>query len=172
MVDFHKSIQRKIEKEKSLNQQNYYNSTVTFYTNLFKKTKFKKVRLYEPMERKADEDIKNEHFNNGENEKEEEKLFTLFLIIENNQNKIIKIENCKKDDNFSVVIDKLCEKEGLPKEKIKMSEFIKKGEKDGKEYIDPNDTLEGNNLLGNKEIIIKLKNEETSLKSDERKNNK
>ena len=160
-IDFHKSIQRKIEKEKSENQKNYYNTTVNFYTNLFKKTKFKNVKLYKPKEKKNDVNIDNEHFNNGENEKEEEKEFTLFFIVDENTNKKIKIEKCKKSDNFMDIIDKVCENEtGLNKDKIKMDEFTIKGRTNGKEYVDYNDTLEGNRLEGNEEIIIKIKNEE------------
>ena len=160
-IDFHKSIQRKIEKEKSENQKNYYNTTVNFYTNLFKKTKFKNVKLYRPKEKKNDVNIDNEHFNNGENEKEEEKEFTLFFIVDENTNKKIKIEKCKKSDNFMDIINKVCENEtGLNKDKIKMDEFTIKGRTNGKEYIDYNDTLQGNRLEGNEEIIIKIKNEE------------
>jgi hypothetical protein len=160
-IDFHKSIQRKIEKEKSENQKNYYNTTVNFYTNLFKKTKFKNVKLYRPKEKKNDVNIDNEHFNNGENEKEEEKEFALFFIVDENTNKKIKIEKCKKSDNFMDIIDKVCENEtGLNKDKIKMDEFTIKGRTNGKEYIDYNDTLQGNRLEGNEEIIIKIKKEE------------
>ena len=134
---------------------------MNFYTNLFKKTKFKNVKFYEPKEKKNDDNIDGEHFNNGENEEEEDKEFTLFFIVDENNNKKIKIDNCKKSDNFMDIIDKVCEKEtSLNKEKIKMDEFTIKGRTNGQEYIDYNDTLQGNRLEGNEEIIIKIKNEE------------
>jgi hypothetical protein len=41
-----------------------------------------------------------------------------------------------------------------------MDEFTIKGRTNGKEYVDYNDTLEGNRLEWNEEIIIKIKNEE------------
>ena len=156
-IDFHKSVQRKIEKEKIENQKNYYNTTVNFYNNLFKKTKFKNVKLYEPKEKekKDDVNIDNEHFNNGENEKEEEKKFTLFFLVDEKNNKKIKIDNCKKDDGFLDVINRMCKNDiSLDINTIKMDDFRIKGRTEMEEYIDPNDTLEGNRLKGNEVIIV------------------
>ena len=44
----------------------------------------------------------------------------------------------------------------LDKNKIQTDDFIINGRKDGEEYIDYNDTLEGNKLKGDEEIIVKL----------------
>jgi hypothetical protein len=161
-IDFQKCLQQKIEKEKSENQKNYFNTTVNSFNNLFQKTKFKNVKFYEPKEKiNNDDNIDNEHFNNGENEEEKEKLFALYFIVDENTNKKIKVDDCKKSDNFLDIFDKVCKVENsLNKDKIKMDEFTIKGRKDGQEYIDSNDTLEGNRLAGNEEIIIKIKKEE------------
>ena len=160
-INFQKSLQQKIDKEKSENRKKYGNKIINCFNNLFKKTKFKNVKFYEPKEIKNDDNIDNEHFNKGENEKENEKLFKLFFIVDENEKKIITINDCKKSDNFLDIIDKVCKSgTGLNKDKIKMDEFTIKGRTDGKEYIDSNDTLEGNRLEGNEEIIIKMKKEE------------
>ena len=161
-IDFQRCLQQKIEKEKSENQKNYFNTAVNRFNNLFQKTKFKNVKFYEPKEKiNNDDNIDNEHFKNGENEEENEKLFALYFIVDENTNKKIKIDDCKKSDNFLDIIDKVCKSgTGLNKDKIKMDEFTIKGRKDGQEYIDSNDTLEGNRLTGDEEIIIKIKNEE------------
>ena len=57
------------------------------------------------------------------------------------------------------MVDKLCKIEtSIDKDKILTNEFSIRGKANGKEYIDYNDTLDGNNLEGNEEIIIKFKN--------------
>lgn len=159
-IDFHKSVQRKIEDEKAKIKKIYYNTTVNFYTNLFNKTKFKEFKLFQPNNKKDEKKIDNEHFLNGETKREiENKEFDLyFLIINENINKKIKVVNCKKDDFFFDVVDKLCKMEtSIDKDKILINEFSIKGKPNDKEYIDYNDTLDGNNLQGNEEIIIKFK---------------
>ena len=45
----------------------------------------------------------------------------------------------------------------MDKERIKTDEFTIIGRNNGNEYIDYNDTLDGNKLEGNEEIIIKFK---------------
>lgn len=162
-IDFHKSTQRKIEKEKSENQKVYYNTTVNFENNLFNKTKFKEAKIFEKKE-KDDKKIDNEHFKNGETElQNDNRTFNLNFIIknENNESKKIIIENCKKDDFFFDIVDKLCQTENsVDKNKIKTDEFTINGRTDGNDYIDYNDTLEGNKLEGNEEIIVKFKENE------------
>ena len=60
-------------------------------------------------------------------------------------------------------MDKLCRIDtSLEKDKIKPNEFTINGRSDGNDYIDYNDTLEGNRLEGNEEIIIKFKEEENN----------
>ena len=161
-IDFHKSLQRKIEDQKSENQKVYSNTTVNFTKNLFSKTKFKEVKLFEKKENKDDKKIDKEHFLNGETTIEkDERIFRLYFLINDknkeNEFKKVKIENCKNDDFFFDVIDKLCQIEtSLDKNKIQTDDFIINGRKDGEEYIDYNDTLEGNKLKGDEEIIVKL----------------
>ena len=162
MIDFHKSVQMKIEKEKRKNQKMYYNTAVNFCNNLFNKTKFKEVKLYEPKEKQDDRKIDTEHYLNGETEeRNDDREFNIYFII-NGGNKI-KVENCKKNDFFFDVVDKLCRIDtNLEKDKIKTDEFTISGRTDGNDYIDYNDTLEGNRLEGNEEIIIKFKEEENN----------
>ena len=159
-IDFHKSVQRKIEKEKNENQKIYYNTTVNFSNNLFNKTKFKEVKIYKPQPKKDDKKIDNEHFLNGETEiQNDNREFELYFIInENEENKKIKVEGCKRNDFFFDVVDKLCQTESsVDKERIKTDEFTIIGRNNGNEYIDYNDTLDGNKLEGNEVIIIKFK---------------
>lgn len=166
-IDFHKAIQRKIEKEKNENQKIYYNTAVNFSKNLFNKTKFKDVKIYKPKTKKNDKKIDNEHFMNGETEiQNDDREFEIYFIInDNEQNKKIKIEKCKKDDFFFDIVDKLCQNESsINKERIKVDEFTISGRKDGNEYIDYHDTLEGNKLEGNEEIIVKFKDDENEIK--------
>ena len=93
MIDFHKSVQRKIEKEKTENQKMYYNTAVNFCNNLFNKTKFKEVKLYEPKEKQDDRKIDTEHYLNGETEeRNDNREFNIYFII-NGGNKI-KVEKC------------------------------------------------------------------------------
>ena len=160
-IDFHKSVQRKVEKEKNENQKLYYNTAVNFSKNLFNKTKFKEIKIYKPKLNKDDKKVDNEHFLNGETEiQNNTKEFELYFIInENEQTKKIKVEKCKKDDFFFDIVDKLCQTENnLNKERIKTDEFTINGRTNRNEYIDYNDTLDGNKLEGNEEIIIKFKN--------------
>lgn len=171
-IDFHNSIQRKIEKEKKKNQKKFYNTSVSFYNNLFNKTKFKEVKLFTPNKRRSNKTNEKEKSLNGETKiKNESKEFGLYFIIrdKNNQNKKVKVEKCKKDNFFFDIVDKLCREEtNLEKDKIKTDEFTINGRTEGKEYIDYNDTLEGNNLEGNEEINIKFKNDD----ENENKKNK
>ena len=172
-IDFHKSLQRKLEDQKSENQKVYSNTTINFAKNLFNKTKFKEVKLFEKKEKKDDTKIDNEHFLNGETQiQNDNRIFGLyFLVSDNNKEneyKKIKIENCKKDDFFSDVVDKLCQIETtIDKNKMQIDDFTIKGRNDQEEYIDYNDTLEGNKLNGDEEIIVKFKND----KDKEKKNN-
>ena len=156
-IDFHKSVQRKIEDEKNKKKKKYYNTTVNFYTNLFNKTKFKEFKIFQPNNKKYDEKIDNE-----QTEREiENKEFELYFIIvnENNENKKIKVINCQKNEFFFDVFDRLCKIEtSIDKDNILTNEFRIRGRVNGEEYIDYTDTLDGNNLKGNEEIIIKFKN--------------
>lgn len=103
---------------------------------------------------------------NGETEiQNDNRKFRLYFIINdkknNNNNKKIKIEDCTNNDFFFDVVDKLCQTETtIDKDKLKTDEFTINGRTGGKEYIDYNDTLEGNNLKGNEEIIVMFKNED------------
>ena len=80
-----------------------------------------------------------------------------FVIIDKkneNINKTIKVKKCKKEDFFSEVVDKLCETDtNINKDNIKMDEFTIYGRNDRNNYIDYNDTLEGNKL----EVMITRK---------------
>ena len=160
-IDFHKSVQRKIEDEKIKNKKIYYNTTVNFYTNLFNNTKFKEFKLFQPNNKRDDNKNDNEHFLNGETEREiENKEFELYFLIinENKVNKKIKVLNCKKNDFFFDIVDKLCKMEtSIDKDKIITNEFIIRGRENEKEYINYYDTLDGNKLKGNEEIIINFK---------------
>lgn len=160
MIDFHKSVQRKLEKEKEENQKMYYNTTVNFNNNLFNKTKFKEVKLFEPKEKQDDRKIDNEHYlNGGTEEVNDNREFNIYFII--NGDHKIKVEKCKKDDFFFDVVDKLCKTDtSLEKSKMKTDEFTINGKNEGNDYIDYNDTLEGNRLEGNEEIIVKFKDED------------
>ena len=138
-IDFHKSVQRKIEDENTKIKKIYYNTTVNFYTNLFNKTKFKEFKLFQPN-KKEDKKIDKEHFLNGDTEKEiENKEFELYFLItsENNINNKIKVLNRKKNDFFFDVVDKLCNMEtSINKDKIITNEFSIRGRDNGKGYID------------------------------------
>jgi len=160
-IDFHKSVQRKVEQEKAENEKFYYNTTANFSKNLFKKTKFKNVTLFKPQFRN-DKMIDNEHFRVGETQvQEDNREFKLVFILDDNEKKKIEVKNCKKDDFFFDIVDKLCQTETtLDKERIRTDEFTIKGKDNGNEYIDYNDTLDGNKLGGNEEILIKFKEEE------------
>ena len=172
-IDFHKSLQRKIEEQKTENQKIYSNTTMNLVNNLFNKTKFKEVKLFEKKEKKDDKKIDNEHFLNGETQiPNDDRKFGLYFLVSDknkeNEYKKIKIENCKKDDFFSDVVDKLCQIETtIDKNKMQIDDFTIKGRNDQEEYIDYNDTLEGNKLNGDEEIIVKFKND----KDKEKKNN-
>ena len=164
-IDFHKSLQKKIEEQKSENQKIYSNTTINCNNNLFNKTKFKEVKLYEKKEKKNDKKVDNEHFVNGETQiqNDDRKFGLCFLVSDKNKEneiKKIKIENCKKDDFFYDVVNKLCQIDiTIDKSTIQIDDFTIKGRKDGEEYIDYNDTLEGNKLKGDEEIIVKFKND-------------
>ena len=165
-IDFHKSLQRQLEKEKSKTEILYYNTTINITNNLYNKTKFKEFKVYKPVKnkKKDDKNIDTEHFMGGETEiKNDDREFELcFVIIDKNnanKNKKIKVEKCKKDHFFSDVVDKLCETDTtINKDKIKMDEFIINGRNDKNNYIDYNDTLEGNKLEGGEEIVVNFKN--------------
>ena len=109
---------------------------------------------------------------NGETEiKNDNTEFSLYFVISNENsvkdNKKFKVEKCKKEDFFFDIIDKLCQTEtNLDKEKIKKDEFSIKGRNNGEEYIDYNDTLEGNKIEGNEEIIIRFKNEDNEIQKN------
>ena len=47
---------------------------------------------------------------------------------------------------------------------MQIDDFIIKGRNDQEEYIDYNDTLEGNKLNGDEEIIVKFKNDKDKEK--------
>ena len=152
-IDFGKSEQRKMEKEKNINFKMYSNTAVNFYNNLFNKTKFKEVKLFKPQNKKDSERTHYEDRFEIENGKKE---FELHFIID--QNRKITVENCKKDDFFFDIVDKLCQKEtNIDKNEIQVDEFTVKGKENKGNYIDYSDTLEGNGLQGNEEIIIKYK---------------
>lgn len=171
-INFHKSNQRKIDKEKNQNKKIYNNTAINFTNNLFNKTKFKDAKIFKPKEKKDDKKIDKEHFMNGETEiKNDNTEFSLYFIISNENsvkdNKKVKVEKCKKEDFFFDIIDKLCQTEtNLDKEKIKKDEFSIKGRNNGEEYIDYNDTLEGNKIEGNEEIIIRFKNEDNEIQKN------
>lgn len=164
-IDFHKLDQRNIEKEKNNNENIYCNTIININNNLYNKTKFKEVKAYKPKKivKKNDKKIDNEHFMIGETEiKKDDREFELcFIIIDKknrNKNKKIKVEKCKKEDFFSDVIDKLCETDtSINKDKIKIDEFTINGRNDKNNYIDYNDTLEGNKLVGGEEIVVNFK---------------
>lgn len=142
-----------MEKEKNINLKMYSNTAVNFYNNLFKKTKFKEVKLFKPQNKK---DSERTHYEDRFEIKDGKKEFELHFIID--QNRKISVENCKKDDFFFDIVDKLCQKEtNIDKNEIKVDEFTVKGKEIKGNYIDYSDTLEGNDLQGNEEIINKYK---------------
>ena len=167
-IDFRKSNQRQIEKEKSNIETIYYNTTINLNNNLYNKTKFKEANVYKPIkkEKKDDKNINNEHFRGGETEIQyDDREFDLYFVIINNSNgninKTIRVNNCKKDHFFSDVVDRLCETDtNINKDNIKMDEFTIYGRDNNNNYIDYNDTLEGNKLEGGEQIVVKFKNNE------------
>lgn len=165
-IEFHKSIQAQIEKEKSNNENIYCNTTININNNLYNKTKFKAVKEYKPIKKvkKDDKNIDNEHFEVGETEiKKDDREFELYFVIidkkTGKRNKRIKVNKCKKEQFFSDVVNKLCETDtSINKDNIKMDEFTIYGRSDENNYIDCNDTLEGNRLNGGEEIVVCFNN--------------
>ena len=165
-IDFHKTNQRLMEKEKSNTEKIYYNTVININNNLYNKTKFKDVKVYKPVKKvkKNDKNIDTEHFMGGETEiKNDDREFELYFVLidknKSNKNKKIKVEKCKKEHFFSDVVDKLCETDtSINKDNIKMDEFTINGRNDKNNYIDYNDTLEGNKLEGGEEIAVYFKN--------------
>jgi hypothetical protein len=151
-LNFLKTIQIKLEREKSFNEKKYSNTTINFYNNKFNKTNFKKTYIYKPEKKDNQNDINNEHFSGGETiEKDENKEINLIFIIEENRFNV----KCKTKDFFIEVINKFCSDYNIDNGEIE--EYVKKGETDGKEYIDRCDSLENNNLKNNDEIIAIIK---------------
>ena len=149
-INFQKTGQIKLERERSFNEKKYSNTTINFHNNKFSKTNFKKTNIYKPEKNKNDNqnDINNEHFSGGETiEKDENKEINLIFIIEENRFNV----KCKTKDFFIEVIDKFCTDYNVDNGEIE--EYIKNGERDGREYIDRCDSVENNNLKNNDEII-------------------
>jgi hypothetical protein len=147
-LNFQKTGQIKLEREKSFNEKKYSNTTINFYNNKFNKTNFKKTYIYKPEKKDNQNDINNEHFSGGETiEKDENKEINLIFIYKEKRFNV----KCKTKDFFIEVIDKFCSDYNVDNGEIE--EYVKKGETDGKEYIDRCDSLENNNLKNNDEII-------------------
>ena len=147
-INFQKTGQIKLEREKSFNEKKYSNTTINFYNNKFNKTNFKKTYIYKPEKKDNQNDINNEHFSGGETiEKDENKEINLIFIYKEKRFNV----KCKTKDFFIEVIDKFCSDYNVDNGEIE--EYVKKGETDGKEYIDRCDSLENNNLKNNDEII-------------------
>ena len=158
-INFQKTKQIKLEREKSFNEKKYSNTAINFYNNKFKKTNFKNTKMYKPAKSKTENqiDVNNEHFSGGETVvKDENKEINLIFIIEEKRFNV----KCKTNDFFIEVIDKFCSDYNIDNGEIE--EYIKKGEKDGKEYIDRCDSVENNNLKNNDEIIAVVRNKQRS----------
>jgi hypothetical protein len=151
-LNFQKTGQIKLEREKSFNEKKYSNTTINFYNNKFNKINFKKTYIYKPEKKDNQNDINNEHFSGGETiEKDENKEINLIFIYKEKRFNV----KCKTKDFFIEVIDKFCSDYNVDNGEIE--EYVKKGETDGKEYIDRCDSLENNNLKNNDEIIAIIK---------------
>ena len=153
-LNFLKTIQIKLEREKSFNEKKYSNTTINFYNNKFNKTNFKSIEIYKPKKNKNDNqnDVNNEHFSGGETiEKNENKEINLIFIIEEKRFNV----KCKIKDFFYEVIDKFCTDNNIDKGEIE--EYIKKDEANGREYIDRYDSVENNKLNNNDEINAIIK---------------
>ena len=165
-IEFHKSIQRRIETESNNNEKIYNNKTININNNLYNNVKFKEFKVYKPKKKakKDDKNIDNEHFLVGETKIEkDDREFELYFVIIDKQNgnikKTIKIKKCKREDYFSDIVNLICETDlSINKDKIKMDEFTIYGRNDKNNYIDYNDTLEGNRLEGGEKIVINFKN--------------
>ena len=84
-INFQKTMQIKLEREKSFNEKKYSNTTINFNNNKFKKTNFKPINTFKPAKEKCDnhDDVKNEHFSGGETIlKDENREINLIFIIE------------------------------------------------------------------------------------------
>ena len=81
-LNFRKTMQIELERQKSFNEKKYSNTAINFYNNKFNKTNFK---VYNPEKNKNDNqnDINNEHFAGGETiEKDENREINLIFILE------------------------------------------------------------------------------------------
>ena len=153
-LNFRKTMQIELERQKSFNEKKYSNTAINFYNNKFNKTNFKSIDIYNPEKNKNDNqnDINNEHFAGGETiEKDENREINLIFIFGENRFNV----KCKAKDFFYEVIDKFCTDNNLNKEEIE--EYIKEGETDGREYIDRYDSIENNKLNNHDEIIAIIK---------------
>ena len=151
-LNFHKTMQIKLEREKSFNEKKYSNTAINFYNNKFTKTNFINTDIYKGGKNENQDDINNEHFSGGETVvKDENKEINLAFIMEEKRFNV----KCKINDFFYEVLDKFCSDNKIDKDEIE--DYIKKGEKDGKEYIDRLDSIENNKLKNNDEIIIIIK---------------
>ena len=153
-INFQKTMQIKLERERSFNEKKYSNTAINFYNNKFKKTNFKKTNIYKPEKSKNDNqnDINNEHFSGGETiEKDENKEINLIFIYKENRFNV----KCKIKDFFYEVIDKFCTDNNIDNGQIE--EYVKNGERDGSEYIDRFDSIDNNKLNNNDEIIAIIK---------------
>ena len=149
-INFQKTGQIKLEREKSFNEKKYTNTAINFYNNKFNKINFKKTDIYKPEKNKNDNqnDINNEHFLGGETiERDENREINLIFIFKEKRFNV----KCKTKDFFMEVIDTFCSDYNVDNGEIE--EYIKKGERDGREYIDRCDSVENNNLKNNDEII-------------------
>ena len=149
-LNFQKTMQIKLEREKSFNEKKYSNTNINFYNNKFNKTNFKSIDIYKPEKNKNNNqnDINNEHFSGGETiEKDENKEINLIFIYEENRFNV----KCKIKDFFYEVIDKFCTDNNIDNGQIE--EYVKNCERDGSEYIDRFDSIENNKLNNNDEII-------------------
>ena len=167
-VDFHKTMQINIDKEKNENKKRYINITLNLDNNKFNKIKFNKVEFHYSKERKIKEEEKEEekelkreedemiteHFSNGETvEKDENKDIELIFIYGKNEDEI-KVK-CKTKEFFYEAVDKFCIENNIDKKKIE--EFEKKDKQDKEKYIDLFDSIENNKLNENEKIIVVMK---------------
>ena len=153
-LNFLKTMQFELEREKSFHEKKYLNTTINFYNNKFNKINFKKTKIYKPEKSKNDNhnDINNEHFSGGETiERDENKEINLIFIYKENRFNV----KCKTKDFFYEVIKKFCTENNVDDDEIE--EYIKNGERDGREYIDRRDCIENNKLNNNDEIIAIIK---------------
>ena len=154
IINFQKTKQIKLEREKSFNERRYCNTIINNSNNRFNRSNFRNTDIYKPERNNTEnqDDINNEHFSGGETvEKDENKEINLVFVIKEKRFNV----KCKIKDFFGNVIDKFYSDNKIDKNEIE--EFNKKGEKDGKEYIDKLDSVENNNLKDNDEIIAKIK---------------